>query len=61
MTNIVVGGVLSTRTSAAQHCHLCWRDGQCDTDPSIYPYVIVWRINYPFLFPVFVCMYLSVS
>ena len=38
---MVVGGVLSTGASAAQHCRLCWPDVQCETDPSMYPYVIV--------------------
>ena len=56
-----VGGVLSAGTSPAQHCRLCWLGVRCETDPSMYPYVIVWSINCPFLFPVFICMYLSVS
>ena len=38
---MVVGGVLSTGASAAQHRPLCWPDVQCETDPSMYPYVIV--------------------
>ena len=38
---MVVGCVLSTRASAAQHCCLCWPDVQCETDPSMYPCVIV--------------------
>ena len=38
---MVVGGVLSTGASAAQHRRLCWPDVQCETDPSMYPYVIV--------------------
>ena len=38
---MVVGGVLSTGASAAQPCRLCWLDVQCETDPSMYPYVIV--------------------
>ena len=57
---MVVGGVLSTGASAAQNCRLCWPDIQCETDRSKYPYVIVWRINCPFvlfLFPVSICMY----
>ena len=37
---MVVGGVLSTGASAAQHRRLCWPDVQCETDPSMYPYVI---------------------
>ena len=38
---MVVDGVLSTGTSAAQRCCLCWPDVQRETDPSMYPYVIV--------------------
>ena len=38
---MVVGGVLSTGASAAQHRRLCWPDVQCETDPSMNPYVIV--------------------
>ena len=38
---MVVGGVLSTGASAVQHCRLCWPDVQCQTDASMYPYVIV--------------------
>ena len=38
---MVVGGVLSTGASAAQDYRLCWPDIQCETDPSMYPYVIV--------------------
>ena len=38
---MVVGGVLSTGASAAKHCRLCWPDVQCETNPSMYLYVIV--------------------
>ena len=45
---MVIGGVLSTGAFAAQHCCLCGHDVQWETDPSMYPYVIVWPINFPF-------------
>ena len=38
---MVVNGVLSTGAFAAQHSRLCWPDVQCETDPSMYPYVII--------------------
>ena len=41
MATMVVGGVLSTGVSAAQHCCQCWPDVQCETDPSMYLYVFV--------------------
>ena len=41
VATMVVGGVLSTRVSAAQHCCQCWPDVQCETDPSMYLYVFV--------------------
>ena len=43
MATVVVGGVLSSGASTAQHCHLCWSDVQCETDPCGYPYVIVFN------------------
>ena len=38
---MVVGGVLSTGVSAAQHCCQCCPDVQCETDPSMYLDVFV--------------------
>ena len=38
---MVVGGNLSAGASAAQHCCQCWPDVQCETDPSMYLYVLV--------------------
>ena len=57
---MVVGGVISTGASAAQHYRLCWPDVQCVTDPSMYLYVIIWSINCNFFVSsfrlyVFVC------
>ena len=40
---MVVGGVLSTGISAVQHYRLCWPDLQCETDPSMYPYLVVFN------------------
>ena len=41
VVTMVVGGVLSTGVSAAQHCCQCWPDVKCETDPSMYLYVFV--------------------
>ena len=40
---VVVGGVLSTGASTSQYCRLWWSDVQCETDPSMYPYSIVFN------------------
>ncbi len=64
---VVVGGVLSAGVSAVQHNRLCWPDFQCETDPSMYPYLVVFNryvyliVTCLFLFvSIFVCLYLSV-
>ena len=36
---VVVGGFLPGGVSVVQHYHLCWSDVQCETDPSMYPYI----------------------
>ena len=40
---MVVGDVLSNRASTAQHCRLCWSDVQCETDPGVHPYLILFN------------------
>ena len=64
---MVVGGVLSAGAPAVQHYRLCWPDFQCETDPSMHPYLVVSNrlcaalCNCLFLFVfMFVCLYLSV-
>ena len=47
---MVVGGVISTGASASQHCRLCWSDVQCETGPSMYPYLIVFNRIYLIIF-----------
>ena len=57
MATMVVGGVLSTGVSAAQHCCQCWPDVQCETDPSMYLYVFALTIFFVCLLPVsFICI-----
>ena len=64
---VVVGGFLSAGVSAVQHYHLCWHDLQCETDPSLYPYLVMFsrlcvvHCNSLFLFvSLFVYSFLSV-
>ena len=65
--SFVVGGVFSARASTVQHCNLCWPDFQCETDPSMYPYFIVFHLlcvthcTCPFFVSILVCLYLLVS
>ena len=40
---MVVGGVLTAVVSAVQHYRLCWPDFQCETDLSLYPYLVVFN------------------
>ena len=47
---VVVGGVLSTGASTSQYCRLCWSDVQCETDPGMYPYSIVFNPIYLIIF-----------
>ena len=65
---MVVGGVPMAGASTAQHCYLCWPECQCETDPSMYPYLIVFNrlcvahCNCPILSPFsFVCICQQVS
>ena len=37
----VVGGVLSAGVSAVQRCHLYWSTFQYETDPGMYPLLII--------------------
>ena len=63
---MVVGGILSAGVSAVLHDGLCWPNFQCETDPCMYPYLIVFNrvcvahFNCPFFVSIFVCLYLSV-
>ena len=63
----VVVGVLSAEVSIVQHYCQCWPDFQCETDPSMYPYLVVYNrlcvalCNCLLLFvSIFVCLYLSI-
>ena len=40
---VVVGSVLSNVAFTAQHCRLCWSDVQCESDPGMYSYLIVFN------------------
>ena len=40
---MVVGGVLSAGVSAVKHYRLCWPDFQCETDPGMYPFLVVFN------------------
>ena len=35
---VIVNGSILAGASRVQHCHMCWPDFQCGTDPSMYPW-----------------------
>ena len=62
---VFVSGLLSARVSAVQHYRLCWPDFQCEPDPIMYLYLVVFNCLcvvscncvFFFLFPCsFVCL-----
>ena len=40
---VVVSVVLWAVVSALQYYRLCWPDFQCETDPTMYPYLVVFN------------------
>ena len=67
MTQVVIGVTLSVGAPTVLHYRLCWRDFQCESDPSMHPHVIVFnrlRVDHSnclfLMVSIFVCFYLSV-